>query len=127
MRYKKKEKGFTLFTIKSGTEIIGGFISAHRARMAHHYLSAVRQDQWDKRPNNLLFTEVLRHFFEKKYKLFDFQGGREGVFRFKKNFSSHQDQFYVTTCIYDKTRFDELTMRAGEQASHYFPPYRAPI
>lgn len=117
--------GFTLFTIKLKKKIIGGFISAHGADIAHHFLSAVRYDYWDKRPNNLLFTQVLKHFFKNNYKLFDFQGGRKGVYRFKKNFSSDQNQFYVATCIYDKKKFNNLNKKAGRPAVSYFPPYRA--
>jgi hypothetical protein len=124
--FKKLSKmsDFTLFTIRSEDEIIGGFISAHRANIAHHYLSAVQYDQWDKRPNNLLFSKVLEYFWGKDYKLFDFQGGRKGVFQFKTNFSKLRSEFYVATCIYDWGKFNELTSLTGEQVSTYFPPYR---
>jgi len=117
---------FTLLVITSEEKIIGGFISAHGAKIAHHYLSAVQHDQWDKRPNNILYTKVLKCFWEKGYKLFDFQGGRKGVFRFKMNFSKLRGEFYVASCIYDRRKFNELTERAGVSIDEYFPPYRIP-
>jgi len=123
----KELKGFTLFVVKSGEEIIGGFVSAHGAFTAHHYLSAVRFATWDSRPNNLLFTEVLAHFWQRGYKLFDFQGGRDGVFRFKTNFSKTRGAFYVAASIYDQPKYDMLTRRAAKIADvTYFPSYRVP-
>jgi lipid II:glycine glycyltransferase (peptidoglycan interpeptide bridge formation enzyme) len=117
---------FTLLVITSEEKIIGGFISAHGAKIAHHYLSAVQHDQWAKRPNNILYTKVLKYFWEKGYKLFDFQGGRKGVFRFKMNFSKLRGEFYVASCIYDRRKFNELTERAGVSIDEHFPPYRIP-
>jgi hypothetical protein len=117
-------KDFTLFIITSKERILGGFISAHGAKIAHHYLSAVIYNHWDKRPNNLLYTKVLEYFWEKDYRLFDFQGGRKGVFRFKMNFSKLRGEFFVANCIYDRQKFNELTKRAGACIDKHFPPYR---
>lgn len=116
--------GFTLFVLKLDSTIVGGFVSAYGANVAHHYLSAVKFEYWDKRPNNLLFTQVLSHFYKKHYNLFDFQGGREGVFRFKRNFSRLRNKFYTATCIYEKDKFDELMKRADKHTDYHFPPYR---
>lgn len=121
-----KDNGFTLFTIKSNEQVIGGFVAAHGASIAHHFLSAVQYDQWEKRPNNLLFSEVLHHFWKEGYRIFDFQGGREGVFQFKKNFSKLREEFFVARCIYDQRRFNDLVERFGQGNSLYFPPYRRP-
>lgn len=115
---------FILFAIKLQGTVIGGFVAAHAANIAHHYLSAVRHEHWERRPNNLLFTRVLSFFWEKGFTLFDFQGGRNGVFRFKKNFSKLRNDFFVAKCIYDERRFHELLNRVGERKGNYFPPYR---
>lgn len=122
-----KQAGITLLVAVYETEIIGGFIAAHAAGAAHHYLSASRFNYWDKRPNNLLFTEIIKYFYHKGYRIFDFQGGRDGVFRFKMNFSKLRRQFYTANCIYDREKFDELTRQSGTKNKGYFPPYRAPL
>jgi hypothetical protein len=122
-----KAKGITLFIVNFENEIIGGFIAAHAANVAHHYLSAVQYDHWEKRPNNLLFTEVIRHFHSKGYRKFDFQGGRKGVYRFKTNFSKSRGHFYAASCIYHPKRFDTLNRQSGKRNKEYFPPYRSPI
>lgn len=119
-----KLKGFTLFIVNFENEIIGGFIAAHAGNVAHHYLSAVQYDHWHNRPNNLLFTEVIQHFYRKGYRLFDFQGGRKGVFRFKTNFSKLRRHFYTASCIFDQNGFDALTRQSGNKNKGYFPPYR---
>lgn len=120
-----KMKEVTLFVVKFNHEIIGGFVAAHGANMAHHFLSAVQYKHWDKRPNNLLFTEVIQHYSRQGFRIFDFQGGRAGVFRFKTNFSNLRGDFYTASCIYDQKRFDALNDQCNVSAEGYFPPYRA--
>lgn len=119
-------KNFTLFIITSKERIVGGFIAAQGAEIAHHYLSAVLHNEWDKRPNNMLYTKVLEYYWGKGYKMFDFQGGRKGVFRFKTNFSKITSEFYVATCVYNQQKFNELSHRAEQYVDDHFPPYRVP-
>jgi len=110
-----------LFVISCQDQIIGGFIAATGKHIAHHFLSATRHEFWDIRPNNLLFTEVIKYYHQNGFLFFDFQGGREGVFRFKCNFSDNRRKFYVGKKIFDHDKYDRLSQSIK---TNFFPAYR---
>lgn len=118
----------TLLVARYEGEVIGGFIAVHDDSVAHHFLSASIPDYWDLRVNNLLYHEVVMHFHDRGFRTFDFQGGRPGVFKFKKGFSQNRGQFYLATRIHLPDVYDDL-VRAADQAgidtdTDYFPAYR---
>lgn len=119
---------FSLLVARHEGEFIGGFVVAHDERVAHHYLSASNPDYWDLRVNNLLYHEVVLHMHETGRDLFDFQGGRPGVFTFKKGFSPDRGEFYVGNRVHSPDLYEELTAIAAENGvdteSDYFPAYR---
>jgi len=110
-----------LFLIMKGNMVIGGFVAAAGKYIAHHFLSATRYAFWDIRPNNYLFTEVIRYYHQTGRKCFDFQGGRDGVFRFKCNFSDQRRSFYVGKKIFHPDKYAQLS--DGKKTS-FFPAYR---
>jgi catechol 2,3-dioxygenase-like lactoylglutathione lyase family enzyme len=60
---------------------------------------------------------------------FDFQGGRPGVFRFKKGFSTeNRGEFHVARRVHKPQAYDELVDAADaagvEVDTDYFPQYR---
>lgn len=108
--------------------VVGGFVAVHDERVAHHYLSASNPDYWDMRVNNLMYHEVVMHMRETGRELFDFQGGRPGVFKFKKGFSPDRGEFYIGKRTHMPDVYDEL-VEAAESAgidtdTGYFPAYR---
>jgi len=119
---------FSLFVARHDGAIVGGFIAAHDDRRGYHYLSASNPDYWDMRVNNLLYHEVVLHMQEAGREVFDFQGGRPGVFKFKRGFSPDRGEFYVGKRIHDRTAYDRFVDAAAERGvdtdSGYFPAYR---
>jgi hypothetical protein len=108
--------------------VIGGFIILHDDRVGHHYLSASNPDYWDMRVNNLLYHEVVMYAKETGRELFDFQGGRPGVFKFKKGFSPDRGEFYVGKRTHLPEVYDDLVAAADRTGvdtdTGYFPAYR---
>lgn len=120
---------FTLVVARAAGEVVGGFVIAHDDRIAHHYLSASNPDYWDDRVNNLLYHEVVMYMRDTGRELFDFQGGRPGVFKFKKGFSmTGRGEFYVATRTHLPDVYDRLVDAAAEHGvdtdTDYFPGYR---
>ncbi len=109
-------------------EVIGGFIMAYDDNWGHHYLSASNPDYWDKRVNNLMFYKVILHAKDKGLDIFDFQGGRPGVFKFKKGFSPTRGDFYLGKVVHDEERYEKLVKMAEgsgvEIDEDFFPEYR---
>ncbi|MFB6075235.1 MAG: GNAT family N-acetyltransferase [Haloarculaceae archaeon] len=119
---------FTLLVARHGDEVVGGFIAAHDERRGYHYLSSSNPDYWDMRVNNLLYHEVVMHMHDTGRDVFDFQGGRPGVFKFKKGFSPERGEFHLGRRVHDEAAYERLVDAAAEQGidtdSEYFPAYR---
>jgi hypothetical protein len=109
--------------------IIGGFIIAYDDNTAHHYLSASMIEFWALRVNDLLFYEAIMYAKRIGCCIFDFQGGRDKVFEFKKKFSPDRGHFYTSSTIYDADIYQRLIELADEAGINinqdYFPKYRA--
>jgi hypothetical protein len=119
---------FEMVVARCDREVIGGFVIALDGRFSHHYLSASNPDYWDDRVNNLMYHEAVQYMRETGCDLFDFQGGRPGVFNFKKGFSPDRREFYIGKRVHDDSVY-EMLVEAAEDAeintkSGYFPAYR---
>jgi len=118
----------TILIARYHDDVIGGFIVLHDDRIGHHYLSASNPDYWDKRVNNLLYHEVVMHMQKTGREVFDFQGGRPGVFKFKKGFSPDRGAFYIGKRTHLPEVYEQLVVDASshgiDTASGYFPAYR---
>lgn len=119
---------FTLFVARHEGTVVGGFLAAHDDQRGYHYLSASNPDYWDMRVNNLLYHEVVAHMHETGREVFDFQGGRPGVFKFKRGFSPDRGEFYVGRRVHDPDTYERFVDAARalgvETDSGYFPAYR---
>lgn len=118
----------TLLVARYDDGVIGGAIVVHDRHTAHDYLRASNPDYWDMRVNNLLCYESLMHMRDTGRELFDFQGGRPGVFKFKKSFSPDRRSLYLSTSIHMPDVYDDLVGEAERMGvdtdSGYFPEYR---
>lgn len=119
---------FSLLVARYEEAVVGGFVAAHDERRGFHYLSASNPDYWDMRVNNLLYHEVVTFMHETGRDLFDFQGGRPGVFKFKRGFSPDRGEFYIGRRVHDEAAYDRLVAAAEDLGvdtdSGYFPAYR---
>lgn len=118
----------TLLVATHDNHVVGGAMVVHNEELAHDYLRASNPDFWDMRVNNLLCYEALMHMRDTGRKIFDFQGGRPGVFKFKKSFSPNRAEMHLGTAVHLPEVYTELTddaKKAGiEVDGGYFPEYR---
>lgn len=119
---------FSLVVARYEDNVVGGFLIAHDDVFSHHYLSASNPDYWDDRVNNLMYHEVVMYMYDTGREVFDFQGGRPGVFNFKKGFSPARREFYIGKRVHQPQVYDELVDAAASSGidtdSGYFPAYR---
>lgn len=119
---------FDLIIAHCDDTVVGGFIIAHDECNSYHYLSASNPDYWDDRVNNLMYHEVVMYMHDTGRDLFDFQGGRPGVFKFKKGFSPNRGEFYIGKQIHMEEVYADLVTAAKSAGvdidSGYFPAYR---
>ncbi len=110
-------------------DVVGGFIIVHDNNVGHHFLSATMPKYWDMRINNLLFYNVILFCKEQGMDIFDFQGGRPGVYKFKKSFSPTRGEFYMGKLIHDDVMYNKLIATAKENGKtvkkDFFPQYRS--
>ena len=118
----------TLIVATYDDEVVGGAMVVHDEEIAHDYLRASNPDYWDMRVNNLLCYGALMQMRATGKKLFDFQGGRPGVFKFKKSFSADRAEMYLGTSVHMPKVYRKLTSEAGrvgiDTDGGYFPEYR---
>jgi hypothetical protein len=119
---------FSLVVARYEDELVGGFIIAHDDTYSHHYLSASDPDYWDYRVNNLMYHEAVQYMHDTGRDVFDFQGGRPGVFKFKKGFSPDRGEFYISKQIHIPEVYEEMVDAASaagiDTETGYFPAYR---
>lgn len=125
LEYKEKLKNNTiLIVIEKEKEFCGGFIIIFDNHVAYHFLSATLPKFWPERINNLLFYNAILWAKEKELKIFDFQGGRKGVYKFKTNFSQSRREFYTYKKIHLNEIYLELSSKLSNECTSYFPAYR---
>ena len=78
--------------------------------------------------NNLLLYEAMLFFKKKGVPIFDLQGGREGVYNFKKSFSKNRANFYTAGIVHNRSVYNELIRYkekyTGSGTFDFFPQYR---
>jgi hypothetical protein len=109
-------------------DIVGGSLLVHHDSTVNEAFRASDPDLWDQGLNNHLCHGAIKHMYERDFARLDFQGGRPGVFQFKKAFSSDRGKFHIARRIHDKETYDELVAAAAEADidtdADYFPAYR---
>lgn len=110
-------------------DFVGGAVVVHDETIAHDYLRATDPDYWDLRVNNLLCYETMMEMRDRGHRVFDFQGGRPGVFKFKKGFSTEgRGEFYLGRQVHVGDVYEDLTAAAAahdiDTETGYFPAYR---
>ena len=112
----------------NGTFISGGIFIYEFGQAVHYFLMATRHDYRHNQANNLIIYEALRFFKDKGVKIFDLQGGREGVFKFKKSFSKNRSPFFTSGIVRNKKVYDTLVKTKyhylGSKEDNFFPLYR---
>lgn len=121
---------FSLLVARYEGIVIGGSLLCHDDTIAHDYLRASNPEYWDMRVNNLLCYEAMMHMRDTGRQVFDFQGGRPGVFKFKKSFAPTRGEFHVLGNVHQPKKYRRLVKSAADTGintdSGYFPAYRGP-
>jgi len=120
-----------LLTVEKNNKICGGFIIVFDHEFAFHFLSATMPEHWPDRVNNLLFYNAIIWAKNKGCLVFDFMGGRAGVYKFKSNFSRTRGKFYTYQRVHNQEVYDELVAchrsfwhLPFSTVRSYFPEYR---
>lgn len=116
--------GSVLTTIYVGGSFAGGSLVIQQGEMVSDYLRATDPSFWNLRINDYVVHRNAMFFKERGARIYDLQGGREGVFRFKRAFSSSTLWFRVGSCIHLPEEFRELCRLAPSLSEDFFPPYR---
>jgi hypothetical protein len=119
----------TMIVARYDNEVVGGSVVVHNDHIAYDYLRASNPNYWDLRVNNLLCYEAMMCMRKQGINRFDFQGGRPGVFRFKKGFSTEgREEFHIGKRIHCPEVYESLTQAATnigiDTDTGYFPAYR---
>ena len=108
-------------------EFIGASVCLYeKGGVAHDYLMATDPHYWKYQPNNLIIHKAIEWTKEAGLRIYDLQGGRVGVYRFKKAFSKAVRNFYTASVVHDEEIYDHLKERKGDASGNgrYFPAYR---
>ncbi len=73
--------------------------------------------------NSLLF-ELVCDFYKGKKALFFLGGGKDGLYKYKSEFSQPSRPIYIGEKIFDKEIYDKLTIKTNQQNYNFFPQYR---
>lgn len=119
----------TLTVARYEGSVVGGAVVVHDDSLAHDYLRASNPDYWDMRVNNLLCYRTMMEMRSRGLERFDFQGGRPGVFKFKKGFSTEgRGGFHIGKRVHMPDLYRTLTDAAADHGidtdNGYFPAYR---
>jgi lipid II:glycine glycyltransferase (peptidoglycan interpeptide bridge formation enzyme) len=75
-----------------------------------------------------MYHEAVQYMHDTGRDVFDFQGGRPGVFKFKKGFSPERGEFYISKQIHIPGVYEEMVDAASaagiDTETGYFPAYR---
>ena len=122
------EKMELIYAEVNGIFISGGLFIYEKGEAAHYYLMANHHDFIRYQANNLILHKAILYFKKKNVKIFDLQGGREGVFNFKQSFSRSRSAFYTSGIIHNLHIYKKLTFFRNDILNNigddFFPAYR---
>lgn len=117
-----------IFAEVNGTFISAGLFLYEIEAAAHYYLMATEYQHQKYQANSLILYEAALYFKNKGIKIFDLQGGREGVYNFKKSFSKRRGDFYTGGIIHNHKVYKKLVQEREKHADlkdgNFFPLYR---
>lgn len=118
-----------IYAVVDDIFISGGLFVYEVGEAVHYYLMATDHDYFRYQANNLILYEAMLYFKNKGgAKIFDFQGGREGVYKFKKSFSKNRASFFTCGVIHNLPLYQKLVHCRNEFSSKvegaFFPDYR---
>ncbi|MQF96398.1 MAG: GNAT family N-acetyltransferase [SAR202 cluster bacterium] len=130
-------KNIKLFEVRKEEQLLAAGLFLNYDDRLHYHLGASDSQQWQERPNNLLFHSVSLWGIERGFKTLHLGGGRtpavdDGLLKFKSSLSKLRAPFYLGVRIHDQTTYDSLCdswLRASRVSKKpaYFQMYRLPL
>ncbi|MBU1632525.1 MAG: GNAT family N-acetyltransferase [Nanoarchaeota archaeon] len=124
-----------IFNVEYKGEVICSSVELGDYGILHDYLRGANPESLLKRPNDILINEIIHWAKERGYKYFMLGGGsssdeNDGIFRFKKSFSSTTADFYIYKKIHNLNKYQELCKQNKKdiktlsfEKANYFPEY----
>jgi len=131
--FRKFKNEIKLFHVEYKGKIVCSSAELGKYGVLHDYLRGVNSEHLLLRPNDILIDEIIRWAKSQGYKYFSLGGGAsstvdDGIFRFKKSFSSTTAKFYVYKKIHNLDKYKELCQVKGKnnlefEKAQFFPEY----
>lgn len=125
-----------LFHVDYDNKTICSSIELGKGLILHDYLRGTDPNFLLLRPNDIIVDEMIKWAKDAGYKYFVLGGGNssspeDGLFRFKKSFSSTTSSFYLYKKIHNLNKYKELCKLKGVdglryELADYFPEYAKP-
>ena len=124
-----------LFQVEYDGKIISSSIELGKYGILYDYLRGSNPRYFDLRPNDILIDEIIKWAKFNNYKYFVLGGGnssslKDGLFKFKKSFSSTTADFYVYKKIHNLGEYKRLCKIHGKKQDSleyekalFFPEY----
>ncbi|MBR9706175.1 GNAT family N-acetyltransferase [Candidatus Pacearchaeota archaeon] len=133
--FKKFKGEVRLFNVEYNGKVICSSIVLGIHNILHDYLRGVNSDYLHLRPNDILIDEIIKWAKSSNYQYFCLQGGvsssdDDGIFRFKKSFSSTTSKFFTYRKIHNLDEYIKLCginekkqIDLKYENSKFFPEY----
>jgi len=124
-----------LFQVEYDGKIISSSIELGKYGILYDYLRGSNPKYFALRPNDILIDEIVKWAKFNNYKYFVLGGGNsssldDGLFKFKKSFSSTTADFYVYKKVYNLGEYERLCKMRGKkqdslkyEKASFFPEY----
>jgi len=134
--FKTFKNDIKLFQVEYENKIIASSIELGKYGILYDYLRGTNPEYLHLRPNDLLIDEIIKWAKSNDYQYFVLGGGnspslQDGLFKFKKSFSSTTAEFYTYRKIHNLEKYKELCAMIGKKPddleyehAQFFPEYR---
>ena len=119
-----------IFLVEHEGRVICASLELAGYKILHDYLRGAESESLEMRPNDILIDEIIRWAKQQGYLFFSLGGGAtasedNGIFRFKKSFSSTTTNFYVYKKVHNREKYDKLAKNKNPlyEKSEVFPEY----
>lgn len=125
--------GITMFRASENASTVGMLLWYAQGDVAYYHLGAYSPRGYELRASYALFAAALQHFQELTTVRHASLGAgagvagsaNDGLTRFKQGWATATRATYFCGRIFDRSRYDQLTLLSGTGGTTFFPAYRA--
>lgn len=112
-----------IFSLKYKNKVVTAIFIIEDSKNVYYFLGGTLKEFLPFGFNSLLFKLVCDYYKGHK-NLFFLGGGKDGLYKFKEEFSKDKKTFYIGNKVFDKNLYDKLTKRTKRTNNQFFPKYR---